>query len=214
MQADVERAEVSAVVARGHAQDRRARGGRAHADRRGTLDGLEAEAVDHDLVGTSGVRRHLGRHHAAEGRGKCRVRAGTKSLVLAADLGPGARDPPGKGQDHVPALAADGGDGRLGGLERGGRLRTHDDEVAAGHPFDRPERLLAEELAVHHRDPPVPPAADPLRDLPAVAEVAQPAADADRLLAERAARCSRPSSGRSSRTGRRGWPGPSPAHRG
>ena len=54
-------------------------------------------------------------------------------------------------------------------------------------PLTVPNDLLAKEFAVHHRDAPVAPAADPLGDLPAVAEIAELAADADRLLADRQA---------------------------
>ena len=65
--------------------------------------------------------------------------------------------------------------------------RPMQDDVPAGDPLGRPEKLLAGELAVHHGDPPVPPAVEPLRGLEPVAEVAEPAADVDRLLADRQA---------------------------
>ena len=65
-----------------------------------------------------------------------------------------------------------------------GRLiLRQDQEVAAGHRPLHAERVLAEELAVHHRDAPVAPAVELLAGLVPVAEEAEQAADLDRLLA-------------------------------
>ena len=157
---------------------------RADARRPCALDGFEGQAVDHDLVDALRPRSEARRDQAAERRGERRVRAGAELLVLAADLRARPRDPAGKRQDHVRDTPASR-DGGLGGGERRRRVGPEQDDVAAGDALDRAEGLLAGELAVHHGDPPVPPAFEPLRDLPAVAEIAKPAADVDRLLAER-----------------------------
>src|SRR5207248_2349212 len=55
-----------------------------------------------------------------------------------------------------------------------------DEEVAAGHALDRAEDVLADELAVHHRQTPEAPLAELLAELKRVAEEAQVAAQADR----------------------------------
>ena len=60
-----------------------------------------------------------------------------------------------------------------------------DDDVPAADALDDPEALLDEELALHHRDPPVAPAVEHLARLPAVAEEAQLAADVDLVLGAR-----------------------------
>ena len=62
------------------------------------------------------------------------------------------------------------------------RVLGQDDEVPAADALDDPEALLDEELALHHRDPPVALAVEHLARLPAVAEVAQLAADVDLVL--------------------------------
>ena len=61
-----------------------------------------------------------------------------------------------------------------------GLRRAEDQEVAAGDALDGAEHVLADELAVHDRHAPVAPAVELLAELPAVAEEAQVAADADR----------------------------------
>ena len=61
-------------------------------------------------------------------------------------------------------------------------LVAEDQEVAAGHALDGAEDVLADELAVHDRQPPEAPAFELLAELQAVAEEAQVAADADGLV--------------------------------
>src|SRR5262245_22967572 len=180
MQADMVRPEAAAVVPRGHGDDAGAGDCGAYTDRRRPLDRLETQAVDDNLVSTPDIRRHRAGDDAPERGRERRIRARPKAFVLAADLGPRSRDSAGKWEDHIAALAANGRHGRLGRLERGARLGAKDDQVPARDPLDRPESLLAEKLAVHHRDPPVASAADLLGDLPAVAEVPQSATDHDR----------------------------------
>ncbi len=80
------------------------------------------------------------------------------------------------------------GNGAIASGNRGDRLRrrfgcgerrlcrpSHQNEIAAAdRALGEPGGPLADELPVHHRDAPEMAAADALRDLPAVAEVAQP----------------------------------------
>ena len=58
-----------------------------------------------------------------------------------------------------------------------GLVCAEDQEVAAGDALDRAEDVLAGELAVHDRQPPVAPAVELLAELEAVAEETQVAAD-------------------------------------
>ena len=85
----------------------------------------------------------------------------------------------------TPGHRADGLDGRLRGVERRGLVRGQDQEVAARDRALDAERVLAQELAVHHGHPPVAPAVELLAGLVAVAEEAEVPADLDRLLAGR-----------------------------
>src|SRR5262249_18344317 len=103
-------------------------------------------------------------------------------LVAAADLAARADDAAGEGQDHA-RHPADRRDRRFGSRPRLGLGGADDQEVAAGHALDRAEDGLADELAVHHRHPPVATAFRLFRELPAIAEEAQVATDPDRLVA-------------------------------
>src|SRR5579883_2468877 len=96
-EADVERAQVPAVIAGGHLDNallglRRG----TQAGGRGALDGLQVQAVDHDLVGAARLGRHLGPDHAPQGGRERGIGAGAQALVLAADLGARPGDPAGK----------------------------------------------------------------------------------------------------------------------
>ena len=62
-------------------------------------------------------------------------------------------------------------------------LAEHQQIAAADRLLGQAGRLLADELAVHHRDAPEAPAADQLRHLPAVAEEAERGAELQLLLA-------------------------------
>ena len=103
-------------------------------------------------------------------------------LVARADLAAAPDDAAGEGEDDA-GHRADRLDGGLRGAEGGGLVRGEDQEVAAGDRALHAERVLAEELAVHHRHPPVAPAVELLAGLVAVAEEAEQPADLDRLLA-------------------------------
>jgi hypothetical protein len=86
-----------------------------------------------------------------------------------------------KRQDDIPH-AAHCDRRALGGGERRDRVAGEDEEIAAADTLRETDPLLAHELAVHHRDAPVPPAVDQLGDLEAVAEVAQAAAESEPVL--------------------------------
>src|SRR5207237_2959336 len=103
------------------------------------------------------------------------VRARPQPLVLAADLAPGPHDAAGEGEDHA-GHGADRGDRRLGRRQRRGLRLAEDQEVPAADALDRAEHVLAEELAVPRRHPPVPLAVEQIADLPAVADEPQHAA--------------------------------------
>ena len=92
--------------------------------------------------------------------------------------------PPGKGR-MTPGTARMALDGGLRGAEGGRLVGRQDQEVAAGHRALHAERVLAQELAVHHRHPPVAPAVELLARLVAVAEEAESPADLHRLLGRR-----------------------------
>ena len=175
-QADVERSEVPAVVARGHAEDRRA--SRRPRARRPPWPARQPRGSGR----RSRSRRHIGRPAAARsaprrgasGRTPCSCWHGGP-CTCCRPWSPTARCRPGTGGSRPGTRG--GSRRRPTRWPRASRPAPRpSDEVAAGDALDRAERLLAEELAVHHRDPPVPPAADLLGDLPAVAEVAEPAA--------------------------------------
>src|SRR5271157_5106321 len=185
MQPDVKGPQLAAIISRGDRHDALA-GLRSGADacRRGLPDGLEGQPVNHDLVDTANLRRQVGGHHPAQGRRKGGVRARPQRLVLAAHLRAGARDAAGKRQDHVANLAHDlHSRCRRGQCSRG--IGPHQNQVAARHALARAEGLLAGELSVHHRHAPVSSSREPLGDLPAISEIAQPAPDIDGLLCDR-----------------------------
>ena len=103
-------------------------------------------------------------------------------LVAAADLAAAAHDAAGERQDDAGHLP-DGRDRRLGRRQRrrpGCRPRIR--KLPPATPLTVPKTVLADELAVHDRQPPVAPAFELLAELEAVAEEAQVAADADGLV--------------------------------
>ena len=124
------------------------------------------------------------------------------ALYLEPTLEPERTTPPGNGM-MTSGTVADRVDRGLGRGQRPARSSAEDQQVAAADRCDDAGGLLDDELAVHHRHAPVALAAESLGDLAAVAEEAQ-------VLAERRCACrlrrrrSRPSRGRSARTGRRG----------
>ena len=111
------------------------------------------------------------------------VGRGHQCLVLGADLGAGARDAAGEGQEHVgqPPDRVAPPPRRPPGPPR--RPQPEHQEVAAADRAGARGVLLAEELAVHHRYAPVAPPADLLGDLVPVAEEAQVPAQRYRLFA-------------------------------
>ena len=66
-----------------------------------------------------------------------------------------------------------GGDRRFRRRQRHGLRRADDQKVAAGHALDRAEKILAGELAVHHRQAPETPGFQLLAELKAIAEEAK-----------------------------------------
>ena len=101
--------------------------------------------------------------------------------ILAADFAPGANDPAGEREQHTgdgphsPRRSLSGGEGfplRCPG----------DDDIPTGDALGRSEGVFAEEFAVHRRDAPISFAGHLFADLPAVAEVAEVAAHANRLI--------------------------------
>ena len=87
-------------------------------------------------------------------------------------------------------------DRRFRRRERRRLILAEDQQVAAADRLLHAEGLLHEELALHHRDPPVALAVEQLARLKLVAEMAQLSADDDSLGRLAAGRRSRPSSGR------------------
>src|SRR5205823_9762620 len=117
------------------------------------LDARQVNAVNDDLINAVGPLGQRRLHHAAQGGTVRVVGAGAELLVTAADLAAAAHDAAGKGQDHARYLT-NGGDGGLRRGESGCLTVADDQEVAASHALDRPEEILADEFAVHHRHPP------------------------------------------------------------
>ena len=141
---------------------------------------VQVEVVDHEFVHRVHAVGQVGFHRAAERGAVGVVGARAELRVLTPDLAAGADDAAGEGEQHA-GNASRRGHRVLGGAKPG-RLRLREDEdVPAGHALRGAERVFAQELAVHHRYAPVTFAVEELADLPAVAEVAQEAADLDRL---------------------------------
>src|SRR3954464_9252606 len=95
---------------------------------------------------------------------------------------PAAPSPPPTAPSPRPPRAG----ARLRRPERRRRVVGEDDDVAAADALHDPEALLDEELALHHRDAPVPPTAEHLAPLPAVAEVPQETPDGHLVAAAQA----------------------------
>src|ERR1044071_6138454 len=98
--------------------------------------------------------------------------------------------PPGNGMitpstERIAPAARRQADPPRRGLRRAqGRCRVaaEHDQVAAGHALDDAEALLHEELALHHRHPPISLPVEHLARLIPVAEEAQLTADVDGVL--------------------------------
>ena len=99
---------------------------------------------------------------------------------FAPTLLPARTIPPGNGR-MTPAHRAHRLDRRFRRRECGALMLGHDQQVAAADRLLDPERLLDEELAFHHRNPPVALAVQHLARLELVAEVTQLSADDDPL---------------------------------
>jgi hypothetical protein len=175
------RPELAAVVSGGHPREPFAADGRVQPGPHRLAHAFEGEPVDHKFVDGAGPCRQLRPGPRRDCRAVRIVRAGLQLLVARAHLTAAADDPAGERQDHVAHAAH-----RLGRRIRGPQRRDFcdaaDQQVPAGDALDGAEAILADELAVHHRHAPEPPAAQPFRSLEAVAKVAQTAADRDLLV--------------------------------
>ncbi len=131
------------------------------------------EPVDDDLQRCADVRIERARHGAAQGRAIGVVGRGDQHLYLEPTFEPERTMPPGNGMMTSGTLAiAPTAACAAASVRRG--APAHDQEVAAADRLlGQAGRRLAQELAVHHRNAPEMLAAEPLGDLPAVAEIAQ-----------------------------------------
>ena len=100
--------------------------------------------------------------------------------MFRAHLAAGAYDPSGE-REHDAADFAHHADRRFRRPEGGILIPGQDQEVATAYGLLDAERLLHQELAFHHRDPPVAAAVQELARLEAVAEMAEQSADEDPL---------------------------------
>ena len=126
------------------------------------LDGLQRQAVDDDLVDAADVVRELASGTSPRSVGANAVFVLARSaLYLLPTFEPDRAIPPGNGRITSGTRPHRRGGG-LGRRERRRRVGPEQDDVAAGDALRRAEGLLAGELAVHHRDPPVSPALEPL----------------------------------------------------
>src|SRR4051794_5280144 len=179
LQMEVVLAEVAAVVA-GRELPRARPRRRLEPDPHRLRHRLRREPVDDDLEdGLDAFRDLRVVDLRAQRRAQHVVRGRDRALVaLGADLAAAARDAAGERHDRALDLSHRGGRG-LRRVQGGREVVAQDDDVPAADALDDPEALLDEELALHHRDPPVAPAGQDLARLPAVAEEAQLAADVD-----------------------------------
>ena len=170
------------------------------------------DAVDHDLVGAVGAVGQS-RFDAAAQRGAIGVGGrGLEPLVARADLAAAAGDAAGKRRDHArqrcDRLDRPAGRGQAAAAWRPCRIM-----LPPATPLSTSTSVFDQELAVHDRNSPVAAAADLLALLKAVAEEADVSCPAESRLRRAAGRRTRPSWGRSSRTGRRDWAPPWPGRR-
>src|SRR5262249_34504811 len=155
--------------------------GRPDPDAHGGFDCAHIEAVDDDLVDRVHLRRQPAPAVSAKRGAVLLVRGRPERLVARADLAAAADDTAGEGEDD----AGDGADGdhrSLCRVERRRLVRGQDEEVSAGNGALDAERVLAEELAVHHRHAPVAPAVELLAGLVPIPEETEQAPDLDGLL--------------------------------
>src|SRR5262249_48124274 len=114
------------------------------------------------------------------------VAGGSEALVPGADLRAGTRHATRKRHDHT-RQSAHRRDRPLGRGEYRRARSAEDQEIAAADGLLLPDRILAEELAVHHGNAPVAPAVNLLRRLLAVDEIPQHASEREGLAAVDAA---------------------------
>ena len=175
---EVVRAELAAVIAGADAHARRAsaRAGRcaARPARIAARDRGLGQPVDDDFQHRADVGRRARFDAAVQGRAIGVVGGGASAPCTSSrPSSPERTMPPGNGM-ITSGTRGDRRDGGLGCRERASArsrpmIRRLPPPTAS---LVRPVVVLADELAVHHRDAPVAPAAERLRDLPAVAEIA------------------------------------------
>src|SRR5437764_4282880 len=148
---EMEGAELAAVISRRDAQylALAAGAGGADAGSGGGGDRRLAEPVDDDLKHRIGALGQLRPDHAAHARAIGQVARGAEPLVARAELRARADDTARERHDDLRQLAHRG-DRPLGGGENGAAAAAENEEVAAADRLLLADRLLAEELAVHH----------------------------------------------------------------
>src|SRR5579883_383982 len=172
---EVERSKLAAVIA--GANTNRAilwpelhdcRKARAH----GLGDSFYRQPVDDDFEDAANIIIEIRRDRAAQRRAIGIIGRSRHRFIFGADLGARPDDAAGERQNNT-FDPVHGLDREFGGAQGGLWRRAHDEEItAADSLFGEPRRRFAEEFTVHDRHAPEVTVSEFLRDLPAIAEVA------------------------------------------